>query len=227
MAVEVVQSPESDSIHVQAVWTSADFDSVATDAFSAFEQLAQSLAESSGMLLSGLPEDSHQVRIESGPPGVLPVGLDPSSDGVKSDLIDELRQRVATFMRIQPNLISPSTSLFSLGLDSIKSVGLSRALKKLGHDVSSIDILRHPSLSRLSVFIRDSSIQHVADQDDSQYSNLCQRIGQSFVGESFVLSPNDGVTLYPTTVLQSGMLSQVSPFQVLEPSIYLSPDDSL
>jgi len=210
LAVEVVQNPQTDSIRIQAVWTSAEFDNVATDTLSTFEQLAQSLAESSDMLLSSLPEESQEAPMDHGQPGRSHPELDSCLNGVESDLLDELRQCVATFMRIEPNIVSPSTSLFSLGLDSIKSVGLSRALKKLGHNVASIDILHHPSLGQLSVFIQNINTQHVGDHDDGTFSDLCRRIGDSFDGSSLALSPNDAVTLHPTTVLQSGMLSQVS-----------------
>ncbi|KAI6132186.1 hypothetical protein EDD16DRAFT_1468633 [Pisolithus croceorrhizus] len=143
------------------------------------------------------------------------------AQGVTKDAVQEndvngtldlqpLNMAVSEFLRVSPDFLLPSTSLISVGLDSIRAVGLSRFLRQRGFTVTAADILRHPTLRQLSVFARPS---HLVQQeaDDASKDFLYRQLEelQVYVDPfAYKLCAEDKVSLFPTTELQAGMLSQ-------------------
>ncbi|KAF9246318.1 hypothetical protein BU15DRAFT_39806 [Melanogaster broomeanus] len=121
-----------------------------------------------------------------------------------------LQAIISQFLGIQPEQLPPTTSLISLGLDSIRSVGLSKALRQNGYSITAADIMRHPSLQKLSILCGRSSgaVQEEIDQSIRFMHDQYEKLRVCFDSSACKLSTDDKVYLFPTTALQAGMLSQ-------------------
>lgn len=128
------------------------------------------------------------------------------------DLMIHLRDIVSGFFTIDQGLLTDATSFISLGLDSIKSVGLARALRKQGHNIAAVELMKASTLRRLAVHLASGKSSPTKDSEkNSTLSQALQNIRNALPAERLKLSPDDDVQLFPTTTLQAGMLSQVSP----------------
>lgn len=124
--------------------------------------------------------------------------------------LQPLNMAVSEFFGVSPDYLLPTASLISVGLDSIRAVGLSRLLRQRGYTVTAADILRHPTLRQLSVFARPSGL--VREGADDSSNDFFQRQLEELRGYvdplAYKLCTEDEVSLFPTTELQAGMLSQ-------------------
>lgn len=105
-----------------------------------------------------------------------------------------------------------NTSLVSLGLDSIRSVGLSRALRQHGYPTNVIDIIGNLTKQKLGNLCARSgghSAQVKIDEGILSLQKRRERIKASFDPLTCKLSVDDEVEIFPTTALQAGMISQV------------------
>ncbi|KAL5529265.1 hypothetical protein ACEPAG_5250 [Sanghuangporus baumii] len=132
----------------------------------------------------------------------------PVDEGLQSRILSVVSQ----FLKIDASQILETSSLIALGLDSIKSVGLSRALRKEGIGIRSLDIMRHPSIrrmaSRSSQSLGSQGVQGEESEQTRLLSEKRERVA-SFVDRNLLkFDDKDEVQLYPTTILQAGMLSQ-------------------
>lgn len=128
------------------------------------------------------------------------------------ELLDELRQILSDFLGVDEALLTESVSFVSLGLDSIKSVGLARTLKRAGHDIRAEEIMKYACLRMLTSRLTSSHNVTCVSESPNNHNTLSTalaRVRSSFVKDDFKLSSIDEVTLFPTTTLQAGMLSQV------------------
>ncbi|TDL27310.1 hypothetical protein BD410DRAFT_714619 [Rickenella mellea] len=133
-------------------------------------------------------------------------------DGNEVDKAQEKAIRVLTaqFLDLPLNQVQPLSSLISLGLDSIKAMGLSSKLRTAGVAVSAIDLMKHSNI-RLLVAHYGKSVQKMLGTVSAEEHVLSQsrkEIMRSFNSDSVKLSSSDNVELYPVTTLQAGMLSQ-------------------
>lgn len=121
-----------------------------------------------------------------------------------------LRVVVADFLEFSPSLLAPSTSFFSMGLDSIKSVGLAKSLKNAGFSITSTELLRNSTLKTLAKYLEPKK---PSNQDYTEAENNLAGLSREVVAEvdkpSVRLGMDDLIHFYPTTALQAGMLSQV------------------
>ena len=213
LAVEVVLNPTNDSLLVQAVWMNSPQNEVILTCLREIEAtvhglstdphfyLMQSLSEVPKTMYLGKVELQRETLVER------------ETLSANPELLDKLRSIVADFLEIQPTILSPSTSFVSMGLDSIKSVGLSKVITMRGHPVSSTTVLRNASLLQLVSCI----ISQPSDSDTEEDSNAARRsvvfvdqgITTEILGHNIKFEDEDVVQLFPTTALQSGMLSQV------------------
>ena len=131
---------------------------------------------------------------------------------VDQDVVSQIITIASQFLRLEENLITADTSLFSLGLDSIKSVGLSRRFVAQGLPLTSADIMRLSTPLRLTAFIQRSktSTQREDRLVDSEFALECSKLKEALDVEQIKFSAEDVVKVFPTSVLQAGMLSQVS-----------------
>ena len=129
LAVEVVLDPEQDTAVVHAAYTSPDISpTLVMDMLQSLEKTAVRMAEASEWNLS-------LSRANSTPPTRLEAletlredPVDPTD--VDQHLVSKICAIASRFLRLDERSVKATTSLLSLGLDSIKSVGLSRKDRK-------------------------------------------------------------------------------------------------
>ena len=138
--------------------------------------------------------------------------------GENLDVVDlvPLREIVPTFFGFPSEGIHPNTSFISLGLDSIRSVGLSKILRQHGYSTNAVDIMENPTLRKLGVSCT-RSLGHSVQQAESDQGVLSlrkqrERIKASLDPSAYRLSIDDEIEIFPTTALQAGMISQVFVF---------------
>lgn len=128
-----------------------------------------------------------------------------------------LREIVSNFFGLPSERLHPNTSFISLGLDSIQSVGLSRVLRQHGYSLKAADIMENPNLRTLA-FLRARSLGRSAQVEIEQGVHSLQKqrekIMASLDPSSCKLSIDDEVEIFPTTALQTGMISQVPRFLI-------------
>ncbi|OAX41962.1 hypothetical protein K503DRAFT_863459 [Rhizopogon vinicolor AM-OR11-026] len=136
---------------------------------------------------------------------------DPSEERGISVALYPVREIIARFLGVDPQRLSPRTSFIALGLDSIRSVGLSRTLKEEGYHVTSSQLMKSACLAGLESL--QAQFQD-ADRARSEVEarNLLQEerrtLETCFDTASCRFSDRDEVVVFPTTALQAGMLSQ-------------------
>ncbi|RDX56754.1 peptide synthetase [Lentinus brumalis] len=213
LAVEVVLDPEQDQAVVHAAFTSSDISPSMVDGIlGRLEETAMHIAQSS---------DWGWEWSSSGPSAPVHIPA-PGPDGASEDAEDlsdvddadvsNIRSIAAQFLRIDLDFIKNDTSLLSLGLDSIKSIGLSRKLSANGLALSSADIMRLATPVRLAAYLQKSKSSGGGRVDsrlsDAEFATECQKMEEALDMEAIKLSPEEQVRVYPTSVLQAGMLSQ-------------------
>lgn len=133
-------------------------------------------------------------------------------------LVSDIRAAVAKYLEVDLSYVSSGASFISLGLDSVKSIGLSRALKGVGVNVSAVDLMKYSSIRRLRKYIAGNQRQPMVNGTagglitSSVSKALRREVVDKVDAHDFRLSDDDHVDLYPTTDLQSGMLSMVRAF---------------
>lgn len=137
----------------------------------------------------------------------LLIPSDTSNDVSSDGNIPRLRHVIGDFLNVDPSLIKPDVFLVSLGLDSLKSVGLSRILRREGFPLSATQLMSGGSLSNLVALLESKT---PAETPSSIRTDTQARVCPSLDINELKLSPSDYVTAYPVTELQAGMLSQVS-----------------
>lgn len=146
----------------------------------------------------------------------LLVPSDTSNDVRSDGSILRLRSIISDFLSVAPSLIKPDVSLVSLGLDSLKSVGLSRTLRREGFPLSATQLMSGGSLSNLVVLLQSKT---PVETPSYISADTQARVCPSLNGDDFKLSPSDCVSAYPVTELQAGMLSQVRLAAILIASV--------
>lgn len=181
--------------------------------FSEFEKIAMLLADSPERNLEEFYTTSSELQLfHDGDFESFLDGDELEIESVDQDVESRISAVVSKFLGIDEERIQPMSSLVTYGLDSIKSVGLSRALKKEGWNITALGIMQHPT-------IRHIAFQQSQPTDGTTYndiqaesflrnerSEIAKLIGNDFVR----LSDSDCIEVFPTTILQAGMLSQVS-----------------
>ncbi|KAJ8701584.1 Non-ribosomal peptide synthetase [Pleurotus ostreatus] len=112
---------------------------------------------------------------------------DVSSDGN----VPRLRHVIGDFLNVDPSLLKPDASLVSLGLDSLKSVGLSRTLRREGFPLSATQLMSGGSLSNLVALLESKT---PAETPSSIGTDTQARVCPSLDINEFKLSPSDCVT---------------------------------
>ena len=82
-----------------------------------------------------------------------------------ANLEQAIIEHVCELLRIKKSLIRPTTSLVSIGLDSLRSVTLSRMLREDGIDLSAVDIVQADSIRKL---LRGSSLAKRGQEPSSE-----------------------------------------------------------
>lgn len=135
--------------------------------------------------------------------------------GLDAEVLVPLREIISKFFGVPLGRLCPYTSLISLGLDSIRSVGLSKILRQHGYSINAADIMGNPILRKLGVLCARSlghSVETEIDLGVLSLQKQCERIKTRLDPSTCKLSIDDKVEIFPTTALQAGMISQVPVF---------------
>ncbi|EAU88504.2 peptide synthetase [Coprinopsis cinerea okayama7 len=200
LSVEAVVNVHDDTLIVRAAWLDGLItqDHVA-DLLHGFEKVTLTLDKGEELPLPSRrsPEPVRKVNDDEDPSAQ--VLLDPV-------VVADLQQTICDFLEIPTAILTNRVSFISLGLDSIKAVGLAKRIRALGYDVSSTEILRASTLKRLARVV--SNNKQKKEEPYEHYAQLVRQV-EGYISKSEVqLSPEDEVKIIPSTALQSGMLSQ-------------------
>ncbi|CAL1704680.1 unnamed protein product [Somion occarium] len=215
LAVEVVLDSEADRLVVHTGYTAKDLS----------PYVAEGIAQRMEEVVLQLSDDDTRERLLSAvlgsrtatpdTEGTVDVE-DPISDKGPLDeaLVETLRKTISDFLRLDADLLTIDTSLIGLGLDSIRSVGLSRVIRAQGYKISSVDLMKYSTVRRLASFLVN---QKTGNVDDARVSRSAEHpafnqelasLQKAVDVDSCKLSSDDVVKIFPTTMLQAGMLSQ-------------------
>lgn len=145
--------------------------------------------------------------------GDVPLEHEDATADVDPAVVGDICVIASEFLRVERAWLKPETSLLSVGLDSVRSVGLSRKLTSKGYKVSSADIMRVSTPIRLAGFVARRRASNGEDDDgrltEQVFAAECAKLDAALDHEAVKLSQEDAVRVYPTSALQAGMLSQV------------------
>ncbi|KAI0798002.1 hypothetical protein C8Q75DRAFT_862185 [Abortiporus biennis] len=213
LAVEVVIDPTADTLEVRSAYTKDLSSEVVDGIINSLEEVALQLCDNQAReaLFATIPASRPPLMEES---DVIDKSIIASSqDAPSSESFSKIREVVIDFFQVKPETITDRISLISLGLDSIRSVGLSRLFRQHDIRLSSLEIMKNSTLNGLAKLIERTRTQSsVPGTNNPQIAQLFQRectnLSNSLVSEELKFSPDDRLTVLPTTVLQAGMLSQ-------------------
>ena len=216
LAVEVVLDPAQDRAVVNAAYTSADISpEVVKGILRDLEETAMRLAEGKSTVT---PANGAGASYVASPETASTferlhdhdVGLPEDAD-VDEKIVSAIIHIASKFLRVDAGLITSGTSLLSLGLDSIKSVGLSRKLSAEGLRLSSADIMGLSTPRRLAARVQKTREPQKQGDDYALAAFKAEReqLAAAVDLGALKLSADDVVQVFPTTTLQAGMLSQV------------------
>jgi amino acid adenylation domain-containing protein len=134
----------------------------------------------------------------------------PLTDHVFTPLETEIANAVAMVTKLRVEDIQAETSFFSLGLDSISAISLSRILRQTyKQKVEISDVLKSPSVSRLAERIssRDIGLGSVTEIVGRPLDFEFDDGFREMITERFMESNKRVEAIYPCTPLQEAMLS--------------------
>lgn len=209
--MEVVLDPTQDQAVVHAAFTSADISpALVEQILSSLEETAARMAETSEWDLSLSPSKGLG---SSGTAAATAASSEEAEDltNVDQEAVSKICAIAAQFLRVDESLVAAETSLMSLGLDSIKSVGLSRRCTAEGLSMTSADIMRLSTPLRLAAYVQRSkaNVRREDSVSDAAFAADCEKLKEALDIEAIKLDADDEVQVFPTSVLQAGMLSQV------------------
>lgn len=74
-----------------------------------------------------------------------------SSAVMDVDMEKRMSETITKFLHVKSDIITPTVSLLSLGLDSIKAMGLSQALRKASFNLTAVDLMKRPTIREILV----------------------------------------------------------------------------
>lgn len=213
LSVEIVVDVSTDQLVLQAA-----FYDDGSQAANIESMLLQFESEARGVMTSGVPhaivvpQKSLVNRAEPTPPVVTADGTH-NSDGERniSVAMHSVRRIIAQFLGVDPQRLWSRTSFIALGLDSIRSVGLSRALKEEGYHVTAAGLMKSACLAELEslpTLFQDAGGAHLELEARDLFQKECRILESHFDVATCRFSDRDEARILPTTALQAGMLSQ-------------------
>lgn len=198
-----------DQLIFQISWLEAGIgESVAHLLLEEFEQFLLAIGKTG--LISVNPRETKSLMWENPLAPVIPTSESDAVRDADRELLTKLRAIVSSFLRVNTEVLTENISLISMGLDSIKSVGLAKTLKKEGFAVLAVDLMNNSSLGALTNFVVRSRKSPKEIVHDSTYQNLVTKLRSQVDISRLKLKAEDAPLIYPTTSLQAGLLAQVS-----------------
>ena len=135
--------------------------------------------------------------------------------GPQSEAFAEVTSVLAEWFRLSTHHISPDSSLFEMGLDSVSAIGLSRKLRGDGFVHSTpATVMKNANVSDLVEALTTSQddfvdTEKVVEQSRNKISAFGSKHRQS-IAEVLHLYPRDIEFISPCTPLQQGMISRLT-----------------
>jgi ferricrocin synthase len=128
-------------------------------------------------------------------------------------LEDKIASLVSEFLKVEQSVITPTASLISLGLDSLRAVSLSRLLHIEGIFVSPIDIVQADSIRTVAAKVNSPHAHaEVPPEVELDLVKLQNVLVEELPPNDVRIDADDDVLICGATALQSGMLSQARGF---------------
>ncbi|KAF9464762.1 peptide synthetase [Collybia nuda] len=203
LSVEVIIDQDHNSLSVQAAWTEFNFGSdVIARLMEEFEDVVLKIGAGDHQMIGEEIKFSSQVAHIHGDMNESGEVID-----VEPKTLQDLRRILSHFLGVDEHIVTDMTSLITLGLDSIKSVGLSRILRLQGYDVAANDLMKFSTLKKVGYHVTHPRVSSV-DVRDQFFSRTLATLRASIPLGQFQLAMSDQISVFPTTALQAGMLSQ-------------------
>ena len=201
---EIVVNPARDTIELRsAVVVNEEVAKTIQQLLDEFESCVTYLSDTPDDEFS-LPETGNRSSTGWYAPRPQAQGAEPEDPQVVQIVISEL----CTFLRLPRENVREESLLYSLGLDSLKAVSLSRRLGERGISVSPIDIIQAGSVRGVASASAIVGKQDFSSQEEYSFE-LERLLEQDLHVESVRLAGDDHVKITAATALQAGMLSQV------------------
>ncbi|KAF2852767.1 nonribosomal peptide synthetase-like protein 2 [Plenodomus tracheiphilus IPT5] len=131
---------------------------------------------------------------------------------------NQVRSIISHLSKTQIEDISPATTIYQLGLDSISAVQIATGLRKLGHTVTAVDVMRHMTCTEIAAHISRSAAKEEILTPHFDFVTFHEK-QKVLVSQLYGLDPSNIAALRPCTPLQKGMVSQ---FIAKEGSVYMN-----
>jgi amino acid adenylation domain-containing protein len=135
-----------------------------------------------------------------------------------TDVETAIRETFARLSNASQEDISPTTSIYQLGLDSISAVQIAAALRKQGYSVNATDVLNHTTCVDLADFIDQVKPSGMPETRHFDFQAF-EKKHKTQVLSDHNFSDEDVIALRPCTPLQNGMISQ---FLATEGAVYMN-----
>ena len=216
LAVELFADPGSDIVELRAAFSEPELDLRTVQLLlEDLESNIHALAISSGQLSSLLKPKHHEDLKTSATP--LRESAESAAEEYYNAALEiALLGLVSKFIGVEQGIITPTASLISFGLDSLRAVSLSRLLNTEGIFVSPIDIVQADCIRTMAAKASSTGSRvEVPPEVDLELVKLQNALLEELPANDVRLDAEDDVYICGATALQSGMLSQVSYFEHL------------
>lgn len=132
------------------------------------------------------------------------LGGDQFSWGPEADI---LRQTISALAEVEESAVTPDSSVFELGLDSIEAIKLSSRLRQQSINLSVSDIMRNPTIRKLDLFLRTLSTQPEELMGQDSFAEFETRIRGAWNPRTHNWIEDEIEAIYPTTPLQEAMIA--------------------
>lgn len=208
LAIEMLLDEGADSVEARAAFTSTDLE--AEQVYSLLESLERTtrflLERDTASLKLAVPSTSSGRPKTNG----ATSKEEPRTFIATEAEVEKVLSVVSSFLKLSPNTLSPTSSLVSFGLTSLRSVGLSRALGNERISLTPSDIIQADSARALAEVAASASKdgKDSNGNDEVDVTRIEKEASEELDLPSLRLSSSDEVELALCTPLQAGMLSQ-------------------
>ncbi|KAF8341217.1 uncharacterized protein EI90DRAFT_1704265 [Cantharellus anzutake] len=208
LSIEILVDADADTLDIRAAFTEPELSLEGVRTFlQALEKTVEDLISSPPPGIVELVPSGHGSLAPT--PASEPEGSSAEHAIPSAELEETVAGHVCQLLRVQKKIVRPTTSLISIGLDSLRSVALSRMLSEDGIDVSAVDIVQADSIRKLLQRQSLAKRSHEPSLESfAEIRRIRQELENALKDQDLKLSPEDETLIIPATSLQAGMLSQ-------------------
>ncbi|KAH7548793.1 hypothetical protein BM1_10818 [Bipolaris maydis] len=151
-------------------------------------------------------------------PSSLPNGISHTVEHQWSKTESEVRNILAHISKTPTENISPLTSIYQLGLDSISAVQIASALRSQGYTIKATDVLKHTTCNDLAEHLDQISTSEAPESSPFDFHGFESRHRMQILRDHGIQDGNVAA-VRPCTPLQNGMVSQ---FLAKEGAVYMN-----